>query len=90
MGKVLKQWYKEGDRGFKITFYITQSISLILILISFFIPPVAVVDSSVFAAIGELAFFPTLYSFYMIMSSGRKASIQKGETTLSVEGDNVN
>lgn len=90
MGKVLKQWYKEGDRGFKLTFYVTQSISIILILVSFFIPPVAVVDSSIFAAVGELAFFPSLYSFYLIMRSGRKASIQKGETTLSVEGDNVN
>lgn len=84
MGKILKTWYKEGDRGWKITFHTSYIISIILILISFFIPPAGVIDSSVFAAVGELAFFPTLYSFYKIVMSGRKATLQKGETTLTV------
>lgn len=84
MGKIIAQWYKDGEKGWKITFYTSQIISILLILVSFFIPPAGAVDSSVFAAVGELAFFPTLYSFYMIMKSGRKASITKGETTLSV------
>lgn len=87
MGKIIAQWYKEGDRGWKITFYASQLISILLILVSFFIPPLAVIDSSIFAAVGELAFFPTLYAFYRIIMSGRSASITKGETTLSV-GEN--
>jgi hypothetical protein len=87
MVKLLKTWYKEGDRGWKITFYTSQAISVLLILTSFFIPPVAVIDASIFLAIGELAFFPMLYAFYMIVMSGRKASIQKGETTISVNSD---
>lgn len=84
MGKILKTWYKEGDKGWKIAFYASQAISVLLILISFFIPPVAVIDASIFAAVGELAFFPMLYAFYMIVMSGRKATLQKGETTLTV------
>ena len=84
MGKVIKNWYKNGDRMWKIVFYTTQGISLIMILVSFFIPPLAVIDSSVFAGVGELAFFPSLLAFYNIVMSGRKASIQKGETTISV------
>lgn len=87
MGKIIKEWYRQGDRGWKITFYASQAISVLLILISFFIPPVAVIDASIFAAVGELAFFPMLYAFYMIVMSGRKASIQKGETTISVNSD---
>lgn len=84
MGKIIAQWYKDGEKGWKITFYTSQIISIFLILISFFVPPAGVVDSSVFAAVGELAFFPTLYSFYMIMKSGRKASITKGDLSMSV------
>lgn len=84
MGKIIAQWYKEGDRGWKITFYTAQLISILLIVVSFLVPPMGVIDSSVFAGVGELAFFPTLYAFYRIIMSGRSASITKGETTLSV------
>lgn len=84
MGRLVKQWYRNGDRGWKVTFYISQSISLLLILISFFVPPHGVIDSSVFAAVGEIAFFPTLYSFYSIVMSGRRATLKRGETEVSV------
>lgn len=84
MVKLVKKWFHNGDRMWKIVFYTTQLISLIMILVSFFIPPLAVIDSSVFAGVGELAFFPSLLAFYNIVMSGRKASIQKGETTISV------
>lgn len=84
MGKRIRQWYVNGDRGWKVTFYISQSISLLLILISFCIPPHGVVDSSVFAAVGEIAFFPTLYAFYNIIMSGRSATLKRGETELTV------
>lgn len=84
MVKLVKNWYKNGDRMWKVVFYTTQLISLIMIMVSFFIPPLAVIDSSVFAGVGELAFFPSLLAFYNIVMSGRKASIQKGETTISV------
>lgn len=84
MAKLVKNWYKNGDRMWKIVFYTTQLISLIMILVSFFIPPLAVIDASIFAAVGELAFFPSLLAFYNIVMSGRKASISKGETKISV------
>lgn len=84
MVKLVKNWYKNGDRMWKVVFYTTQCISLLMILVSFFIPPLAVIDASIFAAVGELAFFPSLLAFYNIVMSGRKASISKGETTISV------
>ena len=87
MAKMMKQWFKDGERGWKLTFYSSQLIAIVLILVSFFIPPTGIIDSSIFAGIGELAFFPTLYAFYMIMRSGRQATITKGETTLSVAGE---
>lgn len=87
MGKTIKQWYHNGQRGWKITFWTANSIALLLIIISFLIPPMGIIDSSVFAAIGEMAFFPTLYAAVMVIMSGRSASITKGETTLKVEGD---
>lgn len=84
MGKIIKEWYRQGDRGWKIAFYTAQGISILLILVSFFIPPVAVVDSSVFAATGIIAFYPSLYCFYEIMKTGRKANITKGDLSMSV------
>ncbi|MBQ5900690.1 MAG: hypothetical protein IIW86_02385 [Clostridia bacterium] len=84
MGKMIHQWYKNGDKGWKITFYTIQAVSVLLILVSFFIPPHGVIDSSVFAAVGELAFFPALYSFYSIIMSGRQATLKRGETEISV------
>lgn len=84
MGKIIAQWYKDGSRNWKISFYLSQSVSIILILISFFIPPAGVVDSSVFAATGIIAFYPSLYCFYEIMKTGRKANITKGDLSMSV------
>lgn len=88
MTTTLKNWFKNGDIHWKIVFYSALVISIILICISFFLPPTGVIDSSVFAAVGELGFFPALYSFYTIIMSGRKASLTRGSTTVSVGEEN--
>lgn len=87
MGKLLKEWWKDGDRHWKIVFYISQVISVFLIVVSFFCPPMGTVDPSVFAAIGELFAFPALLGFYNIVMSGKSASITKGNTTIQVNKD---
>lgn len=84
MGKQIKQWWDNGERGFKVCFYVCQTISILLIIVSFFVPPMGVIDGSVFAGIGELAFFPTLLSFYNIVMSGKRATLSKGNTTVQV------
>lgn len=84
MAKTIKSWFVNGDKGWKICFFISQSISVLLLIVSFFLPPKGVIDPSVFAGIGELAFFPTLYSFYQIIRSGKTATLTKGDSTITV------
>lgn len=84
MVETVKKWWKDGDKHWKIVFYISQSISVFLIVVSFFCPPVGTVDPSVFAAIGELFAFPALLGFYNIVMSGKSATITKGTTRIDV------
>ena len=84
MAKELKNWIKNGDKFWKVTFIISQFISLGLIIASFCIPPHGVVDSSVFAAVGEIFAFPALLSFYNIVMTGKQATLKKGDIELTV------
>lgn len=87
MGKLLKEWWKDGDKHWKVVFYISQVISVFLIVASFFMPPRGTIDPSVFASIGELFAFPALLGFYNIVMSGKSASITKGSTVIQVNKD---
>lgn len=84
MAKELKSWIKNGDKFWKVIFIISQFISLGLIIASFCIPPHGVVDSSVFAAVGEIFAFPALLSFYNIVMTGKQATLKKGDIELTV------
>lgn len=67
--------------------------SIALIVASFFIPPYAVVDSSVLAATGELLGGATLMNFVInipkYLEAGVKAKISHGNTTVTVAADEV-
>lgn len=84
MAKTIKEFIKNGDKFWKISFIIAQSVSITLIIASFCIPPLAVIDSSVFAAVGEIFAFPALLSFYNIVMSGKQATLKKGELEVTV------
>lgn len=82
----MKEIWKSIDLYVKIGF-IT---SLLLIVVSFFIPPVGVVDGSVIAAVGEIDGFASilvfLYKLPQYITSGMSAKITRGDTTIEVEG----
>lgn len=67
--------------------------SIALVVASFFIPPYAVVDSSVIASIGELLGGATLMNFVVniptYLDAGVKAKISHGQTTVTVAADEV-
>lgn len=87
-GQQFKQYFKNGDTFWKWCFIIAQSVSIILIIVSFVLPPQGVIDSSIFAAVGEIFAFPALLSFYNIVMSGRTATLKKGEMELTVNDNN--
>lgn len=82
----MKEIWKNIDTYVKIGFLT----SLLLIVISFFIPPVGVVDGSVIAAVGEIDGFASilvfLYKLPQYIAAGMSAKITRGETQIELSG----
>lgn len=68
----------------KVAFFICLLVSIALIITAFFIPPMAVIDASVIASVGELFAFAALGVVIDGISRGKQVMIQKGETTLTL------
>lgn len=66
------------------TFYMFSLVSIGLMVASFLVPPTGIIDPSVLAASGELFAFAALYVVLMAVQRGTKASVHKGDTTLTV------
>ena len=80
----MKKFYHNFLRD-NIYFWFFGGISVILILISFFVPPLSVVDGSVLAATGELFAFAALGAVIHAIDTGKSATIQHGGTSLTVK-----
>ncbi len=72
-----------------IWFHIFSFTAVMLIVTSFFIPPIAMIDSSIFAAVGELFAFGALWVIAHALDKGYDAHVTHGNTTISI-GDNPN
>ena len=71
----------------KIAAAVLSFIAVTLIVVSFFIPPQGVVDSSVLAAVGEIFAFAALFAGWEAIDRGIDAKIVHGNTTLVLDGD---
>ena len=78
INKILKILNKD------IWFHIFSFTSVFLIVVSFFIPPQGVIDSSVFAGVGELFAFAALGQVSRAIDKGYKTTIQHNNTSISV------
>ena len=85
--KQIKDKWKNAGKGWKVAFYISQTVAIGLIIAGFFAPPVGVISGSVLTAVGELFMFPTLYAAVHIIMSGQDLKIQKGDFTISSNQD---
>ena len=74
-----------GDRFHKNVFLVCLVASVGLIITSFFIPPLAVIDGSVLAAVGELFGFAALGEVTAAIERGHTASISHGNTTIEIK-----
>ena len=68
-------------------FWIFGIVSIILLVTSFFLPPVGVVTPSVMKAVAELFAFASLGAVYKAIDKGTSASITHGDTTVTVSKD---
>lgn len=80
---MLKQLLSIAQQDGAIGGWVCFIISALLIITSFFTPPMWVIDSSVIAAVGELFAFGTLFKLPNIINS-----IRDGKTLTMKHGDN--
>lgn len=70
-----------------IWFHIFASISLILIVASFILPPSGVIDPSVIGAVGEITGFGALWELHIAIRKGFDAKIQHHDTSIEINKD---
>ena len=61
--------------------------SIALLVWSFMLPPPGVIDSSVIAAVGELAGFAALWQLAKAIDKGVDAALRKGDTEITIHND---
>lgn len=86
MGKVFKK-IKMCIVG-NFWFHIFAIFSMILITASFLCPPLAVVDASILAAVGEIFAFAALWTLIKAMDEGHTATITNKDITLTISDEN--
>ena len=68
-------------------FYILTAIAIVLLFVSFIIPPTGVIDSSVLAAVGELFGFSALGVLLHAINKGMDAKVTHKDTTIEINND---
>ena len=67
-----------------VGFHILTTISIFLIVTSFFIPPMGIIDPSIFVAVGELFAFAGLWELHVAVRKGMDAKIKHHDTSFTV------
>lgn len=83
MGKVLQK-IKMCIVG-NFWFHVFAIFSLVLITASFLCPPLAVIDGSVLAAVGEVFAFAALWVLIKAMDEGHTATLTHNDTTITID-----
>lgn len=78
---------RESCTKAKIAAAVLSFIAVGLIIASFFVPPMGVVDGSVLAAVGEIFAFAALFAVWEAVDKGIDAKIVHGNTTITIDGD---
>ena len=70
-----------------IWFHIFASISLILIVASFILPPTGMIDPSVIGAVGEITGFVALWELHIAIRKGFDAKVSHHDTSIEINKD---
>ncbi len=63
------------------------SVSILLIIAGFLIPPMGVIDGSVLTAVGELLVFPTIVYGFRAIELGLEVKFTKGDASVEITKD---
>ena len=80
MRKILKETWESN-----IWMRILSISSIILIIASFFVPPLGIIDGSILAAVGELEAFGVLWILMYAIEKGTAASFKKGDVEVDIK-----
>lgn len=67
-----------------ISFHVLSFISIALIVASWFVPPMGIIDGGVLAATGEIFAFAALGTVIKAIDKGIDATITKGDTSMTI------
>lgn len=84
MGKRIKEYWGNSPKWARILFWIFLGISTILIIGSFFVPPIGKIDPSVLQGVGEIQGFASLGIGFECILEGMNVTLQKGDTKINV------
>ena len=79
MRKILKETWESN-----IWMRILTISSILLIITSFFVPPLGILDGSVLAAVGELEALGVLWIVLRAVENGTGASFKKGDVEVDI------
>ena len=82
----MRKFYKNYLKS-NLFFWIFSGIGLLLIIIAFFIPPAAYIDSSILIGVGEINGFIAMGAVLKAIDKGSSASIKYNGTELDINGD---
>lgn len=71
----------------KVIFYVCLGVAILLLGISFALPPTGVIDSSILKAVAELLGFAALAIVGKNLAMGKEVTFHHGETEVTI-GDN--
>ena len=82
----MREFYKNYLKS-NLFFWLFSGIGLLLIIIAFFIPPAAYIDSSILIAVGEINGFIALGAVIKAIDNGGSATFQHNNTSVTITND---
>ena len=71
-----------------VVFWICLTVSIVLVVVGFCLPPQGVIDGSVLEAVGLLFLYATLHQAIKTIREGRSASFNKGDMQIVIGDKN--
>jgi len=65
-------------------FWVLTIVAILLLIVAFILPPTAIIDKSVLAAVGELMGFGALWAVVKAIDEGTSATLKHNNTSLTV------
>ena len=80
----MKKFFEKFNKFDKVVFWLCLFTSIILLTMSFLIPPTGQIDPSVIGAVGELFGFASLAVVIKALGRGTDVTLHKGDIDISL------